>query len=110
MSATASLGGAVMTSATKRGPITEEQKLARRERRILKRVATYVALMEQEESRREYLIEMMWDRVESLEWVSPDGTRPSTFEATVRWAKLREDLYAYKVEFDAMGPREGVAS
>lgn len=102
-------------SATKQkqkpGKMPEAERLARRERRILKRVAAYQALMAEHEDRRSHLVELLLDRVEELEQLSPDGSRPSVWEPQGRlWVKSREDLYRYKLELDAMGQREAVKS
>lgn len=108
-----------MSATMKRGTMPEAERLARKERRILKRVAAYKALMEERDrlSRRDHLIELLDDRVRELEEFSPDGAMPAVpitpaaGNAThLRWVKAREDLYRIGVELEAMGPREEVTS
>ena len=61
-----------MSATKQRGTMPEAaERLARRERRILKRVAAYEALMEAEDSRREHLVELLWDAVDDLERLVP---------------------------------------
>ena len=64
-----------MSATKQRGEMPEAERLARRERRILKQVAAYEALMGEHEDRREHLVELLWDRVERLAMLSPDGSR-----------------------------------
>lgn len=101
-----------MNATMQRGKMPEAERLARRERRILKRVARYEALMDQHRSRREDLVELLFETVVDLERLSPEGAMPppewSKLDAGKdlrRWFDLRERLYRMRLELAAMGER-----
>jgi hypothetical protein len=85
----------------------------RRERRILKRAASYEPMMEPHSRRRMDLLENLHDSVDTLEGLSPDGKMPradwgqTDAGAGVRlWVRCRENLYRLGHEIESTGPRE----
>ena len=92
-----------MSATKQRGTMPEAERLARRERRILKRVAAYEALLGEHVDRREHLVELLWDGSRG----SSNCHRTAAVRATRAGSPVggdEDDIYE-SARAESLGPR-----